>query len=108
MFSSLCKVLHEKGGLVQTKQVTIEEAIAMFLHILAHNSKYRVIRFTYYRSKKTISRQFNSVLRAIRKISKDYLKYHPCLLSSFDKDKWKWFAVLLKLNLKTYIFCSLF
>jgi hypothetical protein len=38
-FKSLCKVLHEKGRLVQTKKVTIEEAVAMFLHILAHNLK---------------------------------------------------------------------
>ncbi|GMY25321.1 protein ALP1-like, partial [Fagus crenata] len=25
------------------------------------------------------------------KISKDYLKYHPCLFSGSDKNKWKWF-----------------
>ena len=106
-FKSLCKVLQEKGGLVQTKQVTIEEAVAMFLHILAHNLKYRVIKFAYYRSKETISRQFNSVLRAMMKISKDYLKYHPCLLSGSDKNKWKWFEVLPKLiYILAYFSCS--
>ncbi|KAG4991332.1 hypothetical protein JHK87_024789 [Glycine soja] len=52
----------------------------MFLHILAHNLKYRVVQFSYCRSKETISRQFNDVLRAIMKVSKDYLNFQPYTL----------------------------
>ncbi|KAL5133821.1 hypothetical protein HKD37_03G007093 [Glycine soja] len=53
-----------KNGLVRTRNVPTTEAIAMFLHILAHNLKYRVVQFSYCTSKETISRQFNDVLRA--------------------------------------------
>ncbi|KAL5177583.1 hypothetical protein HKD37_08G023325 [Glycine soja] len=63
-FFNLCRILQEKGGLVRTRNVPTTEAITMFLHILAHNLKYRVVQFSYCRSKETISRQFNDVLRA--------------------------------------------
>ncbi|XP_057431072.1 uncharacterized protein LOC130723942 [Lotus japonicus] len=64
----------------------------MFLHILAHNLKYRVVHFTYYRSKETISRQFNNVLRAVMKVSGEYLKFqdHNNLEGS-EAYKWRWF-----------------
>ncbi|XP_057439909.1 protein ALP1-like [Lotus japonicus] len=61
-------------------------------HILAHNLKYRVVHFTYYRSKETISRQFNNVLRAVMKVSGEYLKFqdHNNLEGS-EAYKWRWF-----------------
>ena len=54
-FFNLCRILQEKEGLVRTRNVPTTEAIAMFLHILAHNLKYRVVQFSYCRSKETIS-----------------------------------------------------
>jgi len=41
-FFNLCRILQEKGGLVRTRNVPTTEAVAMFLHILVHNLKYRV------------------------------------------------------------------
>lgn len=41
-------------GLVRARYVIVEEAVAMFLHILAFNLNYKVIKFAYYRSKETI------------------------------------------------------
>ncbi|BFG41564.1 hypothetical protein CerSpe_278380 [Prunus speciosa] len=90
-FQSLCTILHEKGGLARTRNVSIEESVATFLNILAHNLKFRVIGFDYYRSKETISRQFNSVLRAMMRISQEYLKLQPCDIGGSERDKWKWF-----------------
>ncbi|XP_040869235.1 uncharacterized protein [Glycine max] len=63
----------------------------MFLHILAHNLKYRVMQFSYCRSKETISRQFNDVLRAVMKVSKDYLNFQPYTLEGAEANKWRWF-----------------
>lgn len=60
------------GGLVRTRYV-LEEALVIFVHILAHNLKYRVVKFMYYLSKKTISRQFNRVLHAVFKVSREFL-----------------------------------
>ncbi|BFG30485.1 hypothetical protein CerSpe_167590 [Prunus speciosa] len=75
-FKSLCTILYEICGLARTRNVSIEESIAIFLKILAHNLKFRVIGFDYYRSKETISRQFNGVLRAMMRLSQEYLKLH--------------------------------
>ncbi|CAL9029721.1 unnamed protein product [Prunus brigantina] len=83
--------LHGKDGLTPTRNVSIEESVAIFLNILAHNLKFRVIGFDYYRSKETISRQFNSVLHAMMRISEEYLKLHPCAIGGSERDKWKWF-----------------
>ncbi|KAH1250485.1 putative nuclease HARBI1 [Glycine max] len=90
-FFNLCRILQEKGGLVRTRNVPTTEAVAMFLHILAHNLKYMVVQFSYCRSKETISRQFNDVLRAVMKVSKDYLNFQPCTLEGAEANKWRWF-----------------
>ena len=94
-FFKLCRILQEKGQLVKTKNVPIDEAVAMFLHILAHNLKYRVVHFSYCRSMETISRQFKNVLRAIMKVSKEYLKFHDYNLEGSVENKWRWFKVSL-------------
>nr|KYP34236.1 hypothetical protein KK1_044834 [Cajanus cajan] len=62
----------------------------MFLHILSHNLKYRVMHFSSYRSKEIISRQFNNILRAVMKVSRDYLKFHT-YLEGPSENKWRWF-----------------
>ncbi|KAH1215650.1 putative nuclease HARBI1 [Glycine max] len=90
-FFNLCRILQEKGGLVRTRNVPTTEAISMFLHILAHNLKYRVVQFSYCRSKETISRQFNDILRAVMKVSKNYLNFQPCTLEGAEANKWRWF-----------------
>ncbi|KAL5191958.1 Stem-specific protein TSJT1 [Glycine soja] len=90
-FFKLCRILQEKGQLVKTRNVPIAEAVAMFWHILAQHLKYRVVHFSYCRSMKTISRQFKNVLRAIMKVSKEYLKFHDYNLKSSVENKWRWF-----------------
>ncbi|KAJ1421235.1 protein ALP1-like [Sesbania bispinosa] len=92
-FFKLCRILQEKGQLVRTRNVPTTEAVAMFLHILAHNLKYRVVHFSYCRSKETISRQFNNVLRAMMKVGNDYLKFHDYNLEGSEANKWRWFEL---------------
>ncbi|CAN6718489.1 unnamed protein product [Malus baccata var. baccata] len=53
---------------LRTGNVSIEESIAIFFNILAHNLKFRVVSFHYYCSKETISRQLHNVLHAMMKI----------------------------------------
>ncbi|KAL5165736.1 hypothetical protein HKD37_18G050812 [Glycine soja] len=96
--------LNQNGGLVRTRNVPTTEAVAMFLHILAHNLKYRVMQFSYCRSKETISRQFNDVLRVVMKVSKDYLNFQPCTLEGAEANKWRWFEVNVLEHLTGLIF----
>ncbi|KAL5124323.1 Protein ALP1-like [Glycine soja] len=102
-FFNLCRILQEKDGLVRTRNVPTTKAVAMFLHILAHNLKYRVVQFSYCRYKETISRQFNDVLRAVMKLSKDYLNFQPCTLEGAEANKWIWFERCIGALDGTYI-----
>ena len=49
-FYKLCKLLREKGGFVGSRKLSPEEMLAMFLNILAHHTKNRVIKFNFKRS----------------------------------------------------------
>jgi hypothetical protein len=43
----------------------VEEQVAMFLHVVGHNQRFRVIKLTFRRSIETISRYFQEVLYAV-------------------------------------------
>ncbi|KAG8372731.1 hypothetical protein BUALT_Bualt12G0097300 [Buddleja alternifolia] len=91
-FSKLCNILYDEGGLVATKNVTIQEIVALFLHILGHDQKNSTIKTTFVRSGKTISRQFHTVLRAVLKIGKLFVKQQrDGIYLERDAERWKWF-----------------
>ncbi|XLS69126.1 hypothetical protein HN51_020149, partial [Arachis hypogaea] len=90
-FHALCNMLKRVGRLEPSRNMGVEEMVAMFLHIIAHDVKIRVIKRQFVRSEETISRRFNDVLLAI-------LRCHNLLLKKpqpFSQDKmderWKWF-----------------
>ena len=64
-FRLLCVLLRNDGRLKEDGLVSVEEQVAMFLHILAHHSKNHVIRFMFKRSGETVSRYFNLMLNTI-------------------------------------------
>ena len=64
-FTMLCSMLCTIGKLKDSKYVDVEEMVALFLHILAHHVKNRVIKFRFLRPEETISRHFNAVLNAV-------------------------------------------
>ncbi|GFP97874.1 hypothetical protein PHJA_001931500, partial [Phtheirospermum japonicum] len=90
-FRNLCAVLRDKGGLVVTKNVTLEEIASPFLHILAYDKKNSTITAIFVRSGGNISRQFHNVLRAVLKIRKLYIKQEISELSQESEERWRWF-----------------
>jgi hypothetical protein len=64
-FHDLCAMLREKCGLRDSVYVSVEEKVAMFLLVVGHGLKMRLLRGTYKRSLETISRHFSDVLTAI-------------------------------------------
>jgi hypothetical protein len=92
-FSKLCNMLEARGGLKATKHMLIDEQVAMFLYILAHHVKNRIIKRQFRRSGETISRHFKSVLHAVIRLHAEFLeKPNPVPENSTD-EKWKWFKV---------------
>ncbi|TYK14580.1 retrotransposon protein [Cucumis melo var. makuwa] len=58
-FAILCHLLRNVDGLSSTEIFDVEEMVAMFLHVLAHDVKNRVIQREFVRSGETVSRHFN-------------------------------------------------
>jgi hypothetical protein len=54
--------------------MSVEELVAMFLHILAHHVKNRMIKRQFVRSGETINRNFINVLLAVLRCHKELLK----------------------------------
>ena len=59
------KLLCEKGGLVGSRKLSLEEMLAMFLNILAHHTKNLLIGFNFKRLGRTVSKCFHECLKAM-------------------------------------------
>jgi hypothetical protein len=88
-FHNLCAMLREKCGLKDTTFVTVEENVAMFLQVVGHGTKMRMIG--YERSLETTSRHFESVLAAILSLTGEFIKLPEPSVTPPDDYKWKWF-----------------
>jgi hypothetical protein len=64
-FFLLRDALCERNLLKDTKRMTVDEQLVMFLHTIGHNVRNRVIQDRYQHSGEPISRHFNKVLDAI-------------------------------------------
>ena len=73
-FSNLCAILRERCGMHDTLNVSVEEKVAIFLLIVGHGTKMRIIRSTYGWSLEPISRHFNEVLRGVLSLCHEFIK----------------------------------
>lgn len=77
VFHKLADILRQRGLLRDTPGVMIEEQLAIFLNIVGHNERNRVIQERFQHSGETISRHFNNVLKAIKSLSREFLQPPP-------------------------------
>ena len=94
-FNILCSLVREIGGLKDTKNMMVEEMVAMFLHILAFEEKNREIKYDFQRSGETVSRHFHDVLGAVLKLSSTLLKKAEPIPGDCVDERWKWFEVII-------------
>ncbi|XP_061351059.1 protein ALP1-like [Gastrolobium bilobum] len=90
-FHNLCGLLKTVGQLQPTRHMGVEEMVAIFLHILAHDVKNRIIKRQFMRSGETISRQFSNVLLAVLRCHNVLLKRPEPIPENSTDEKWKWF-----------------
>jgi len=45
--------------------VSVEEQVAMFLHVVGHNQRFRVVRHSFRRSIETVHKHLNVVLNVV-------------------------------------------
>lgn len=94
-FRLLCALLRNEGKLKEDGLVSIEEQVAMFLHILAHHSKNHVIKFLFKRSGETVSRYFNLVLNGVLRMQETLLGAPDPVPKDCLDERWKWFKSCL-------------
>ncbi|XP_057774301.1 protein ALP1-like [Salvia miltiorrhiza] len=102
-FGRLCHILRELGGLVEGRYVSVEEQVAMFLSVLAHHKKNRVVRFDFWRSGQTISHYVHAVLGAILKLHQFFLSKPKVVPDDCTDPRWQWFKGCLGALDGTYI-----
>lgn len=73
-FHTLCQMLRNHGGLKESKNMFVEERVAIFLNILGHDLKQRLIVRRLRRSKETITKNFRKVLRCVLRLHKILIK----------------------------------
>jgi hypothetical protein len=93
-FFSLCKRLRSRGLILETVGCPVEEQVAMFLHVVGHNQRFRVVHQNFRRSIEHVSRIFHQVLYAIGELRADLINppstaTHPKILGSH-----RWFPFL--------------
>ena len=89
----LCDMLEKRGGLKNTKNMLVDEQVAMFLHTLAHNEKNRIIVNRFRRSGETISRYFKLVLNTVCRLHKEFYKTPVPIPDDETDERWRWFKV---------------
>lgn len=94
-FGRLCVLLRDLGGLVDGKYVSVEEQVALFLGILSHHKKNRVVGFDFCRSGQTISHYLHVVLIALLKLHGILLVKPQPVTDDCDDPRWKWFKVYI-------------
>jgi len=87
-FFALCNLFRDRGLIPEKAGCTVEEQVAMFLHVVGHNQRFRVVHQAFRRSIETIHRHFYQVLYAIGELRSEMIKpptpgIHPKILGSY-------------------------
>ncbi|KAL8460636.1 hypothetical protein ACS0TY_032229 [Phlomoides rotata] len=103
VFSRLCSLLQDLGGLTNSKYVNVQEKVVMFLSILAHHTKNRSIKFQFKRSGQTVSKHFHSVLKYVLKLHSLFLVQPEPVAEDSEDPRWQNFKGCLGALDGTYI-----
>ena len=95
-FVTFCDDLRRRNYLGDSRDVCLEEKVAITLFILSHNTRQRVVADRFQHSTETVSRHFKQTLRAICKVGKEIIKQESFELPDHIKNNAKyypWFKV---------------
>ena len=73
-FFVLCNLFRHRGLVPETEGCTVEEQVAMFLHVVGHNQRFRVVHQSFRRSIEIVHRPFHQVLYAVDELRNEMIK----------------------------------
>ena len=109
-FYQLCKLFRQRGLLQDTLNSSVEEQVSMFLHVVGHNQRFRVVHQSFRRSIETVSRHFHQVLYDVGELRGEMIKppsthTHPKILGN---QRWYLFLKVMLCSLLLFVgFCSM-
>ncbi|XP_057426218.1 uncharacterized protein LOC130719617 [Lotus japonicus] len=90
-FVRFCNELKEKNYLSDSRDVFVEEKVAMFLFIIGHSVRHRVVANRFQHSTETVSRYFKEVLRAVCRLGKELIRPDSTELPDSIKSNHKYY-----------------
>jgi hypothetical protein len=90
-FYELVKRFRDRRLLQDGIHTFVEEQVVIFLHVIGHNQRFRVMHNTFRRSIETISCYFNQVLHAIGELRQEIIKPPSGETSSKIQNNNRWF-----------------
>ncbi|XVF43475.1 hypothetical protein PTKIN_Ptkin02bG0043000 [Pterospermum kingtungense] len=103
IFAKLYNLLKTNGGLKEYRNMSIEEMLVNFPHIIAHHTKNRVIKRQITRSGEIISRKFHAVLNVVLRLHPLLFKKPVLIEENSTNNRWRWFKGCLGALDGTYI-----
>ncbi|KAL7193199.1 hypothetical protein ACSBR2_024916 [Camellia fascicularis] len=91
-FMTLCHMVRTIDGLGHSKHVTLEEKMALFLYVLAHDLKIRKLKFNFFRSGETacIDPRWNCFQNCLRALDGTYIKVRVPMVYQAQYRTRKW------------------
>ncbi|CAN1150422.1 hypothetical protein LINPERHAP2_LOCUS17556 [Linum perenne] len=116
IFWNLVTLLKTEGGLTRTRNMEVDEMLAMFLVTIGHNIKNRTCQLLFHRSGETVCRTIRRVLVAILKLHNLLIAQPVPVPNDCMDERWKVFPVTTseptreykvwsKLEEKTLVMC---
>ena len=102
-FHHLCHILTEGEHVRPTIHMFVQEQVLIFLHMIGHNVRFRVIGSQFYRSTETIHRYFKVVLRGVLKLYRALIRLPSEDTPPEIRDS-KRFYPYFKVNIATCVF----
>ncbi|KAL8556984.1 hypothetical protein ACS0TY_004453 [Phlomoides rotata] len=102
-FHKLCGLVKTIGGLKSSRNISVEEKMAMFFSILAHHTKNRCVKFCFKRSGQTVSKHFHHVLNCILRLQYLFLVTPQPVDETISDTRWGKFQGCLGALDGTYI-----
>ncbi|XP_057453150.1 uncharacterized protein LOC130745015 [Lotus japonicus] len=90
-FVRFCNELREKNYLSDSRDVFVDEKVAMFLFILGHGVRHRVVANRFQHSTQTVSSCFKEVLRAVCRLGKELIRPDSTNLPDSIKSNHKYY-----------------
>ena len=93
-FYQMCDLFRSRELLKGTIHCTIEEQVAMFLHVVGHNQRFSCTKFSFRRSTETISRHFQEVLYAVGELRNELIVVPSSSVPSKIWNSRRWYPYL--------------